>query len=102
MSTPSQRLEKLLRQAGRAPAAPGTAPSAATEAAVLRAWRQREGHRKPEDEVLLLFRRATYASLGICAMCAAWSLLAADRNALPAAEPVGSLVAYTLSLPLSP
>lgn len=105
MSPSRQRLEKLLGLAGRAPDVPPAPPSAALEAAVLRAWRRRDDPAADAEATLALFRRATLAAVAVCAACALWAL-PADPSSVPPPDlgpelPAG-LAAYALNFPLPP
>ncbi len=102
MNQTRQQLEKLLGAASRAAPLPAGEPSAALEAAVLRAWRQRDTAADEGADIFVLFRRATVTALGVCAGCAVWSVLAASSAAV--ANPVGlaGLAGYALNLPWTP
>jgi hypothetical protein len=100
-----QRLERLLGLAGRAPDQPPGPPSAALEAAVLRAWRRRDDSGADAEATLAVFRRATLAALAVCAACALWALPAdpsSPSTADAAPELPAGLAAYALNFPLPP
>jgi hypothetical protein len=103
MNSSHERLEKLFEAASRVAPPPVGEPSAASEAVVLRAWRQRATARDEGADSFALFRHATFTALGVCAGCAVWSLLAA-APAPAAASPVGlaGLAGYALNLSWTP
>jgi hypothetical protein len=101
MSPRRKRLGDILGLAARAPDARPEPPSAALEAAVLRAWRRRDEAGADAEATLALLRRAVLAALGVCAACALWAL-PGDPPADSAPELPAGLAAYALNFPLPP